>query len=115
MSLLIQNMDMSNSCKECRVCSINFDWFNCPLGRQADGRVLDLENHKDEFIYTESRHPDCPLKYVTSIHGRLIDEDDVLALLKTAISLLHNKRAKDEILTIMRDIKILPTVIEAEG
>jgi len=103
MSLLIQNMDMPNSCKECRVCSIDFDWFNCPLGRQADGRVLDLENYNDEFIYTESRHPDCPLREIPTPHGRLIDADAL------PLKDIDNSNYPSNY------IKAAPTVIEAEG
>jgi hypothetical protein len=113
MNLLIQNMDMPNSCKECRVCSIDFDWFNCPLGRQADGRVLDLENYNDEFIYTESRHPDCPLREIPTPHGRLIDADKLTKVIEDALNRKDNPLGYDAI-EILGEIYAAKTIIEAD-
>lgn len=122
MRVLIKGMDMPKSCDECDICADDFMWFHCPVGKQADGRVLDLENHKDEFIYTESRHPDCPLREIPIPHGRLIDANIAVIRITKAILKFNRDKYGDE--SYMHDklydileqtIDSVPTIIEAEG
>lgn len=118
MSVLIKGMDMPDSCNECDLISTSFDWFHCPVGRQSDGRVLDLENKNDELIYIKSRHLKCPLIPIPEKHGRLIDADKLLLVIERNSYRLKNfYNSCDEgmfLSGIKQAIDEAPTIIESE-
>lgn len=105
MSLLIQNMDMPKSCKDCDIKRDISGWYCCTLGAK-DGKPLDLENIYDELIYIDSRHPDCPLVEIPTPHGRLIDADELMKECEKEPTFLAEM--------LHRKLRNAPTIIEAE-
>jgi len=81
MSLLIKDMDMPKNCMEC-ICLEAFD--DEIYGRQFFCNLLGI----DALAKEHSRHKNCPLTEIPTPHGRLIDADRLIAVLKstTAIS-----------------------------
>ena len=85
-SVLIKGMDMPKTCRQCFL--------------RANGCK--------ERKYNEGRPNTCPISYVPTPHGRLIDADALIKRDKFYWAL------SDECYLKIRDIKDEPTVIEAE-
>jgi len=108
MSLLINGMDMPSSCQSCK------------LKRFAGNRVL--SGCKPEALYEcpfcdglfalkNKRQPTCKFKQLPTPHGRLIDADRLIAVLKSAIP--YEQRTST-VLCMIKNIENAPTVVEAE-
>lgn len=101
MNLLIKGMDMPRCCAECqmRYMAIGYDW-EC---------VFTNDDVRD---YDKKRLPNCPLTEIPTPHGRLIDADRLIAVLKstTAISQSDYNLFNH----IVGLIEHQPTVIEKE-
>ena len=62
MSILIRNMEMPTSCRDC---GIEQDGFWCGA----------LDGYQNTRCFTNERREDCPLIEVPTPHGDLIDRD----------------------------------------
>lgn len=64
-----------------------------------------------EYQRKGERHPDCPLSNVPFPHGRLIDADRLLAIIKSAAE----NQASVPLQAVLDSIEHAVTVIEAES
>lgn len=87
MSVLIKGMLMPQCCGECQL-------------------MVDRWCYASEDCYysPDRRHPDCPLVEVPTLHGRLIDADE----------LVHKLGVSDEDIYVRDYLEDAPTVIESE-
>ena len=115
MSVLIKGMDMPKSCKECSLMKVNWAWFHCDIVKN-NKKPLDLEDKYENLMYSESRHPDCPLVEVPAPHGDLIDRDKLLKSGITAKAAMQDGEGcvYMQMNGIIDSIKRAPTIIEAE-
>lgn len=95
MSILIEGMEMPSNCGECpMICEHDL----CLITK--GGRTLN------------ERPPHCPLIEIPP-HGRLIDADDLLAMVKRAME--DDDMYEDDYRDVRDWLAVAPTVIEAEG
>lgn len=107
MSLLINGIDLPSSCQPCK------------LKRFAGNRVL--SGCKPEVLYEcpfcdglfalkNKRQPSCKFEQLPTPHGRLIDADRLLAIIKSAAG----DQISVPLQAVLDSIEHAPTVIEAE-
>ena len=101
MSLLIKDTDMPKNCMEC-FCLEAFD--DEIYGRQHFCGLLG----SDALAKEHSRHNDCPLAKIPTPHGRLIDADVLLAIIRKR---LYGNPEFDYIIGLVERQR---TIIEAE-
>ena len=108
MSLLINGMDMPSSCQPCK------------LKQFAGNRVL--RGSKPEVLYecpfcdnlfalSDQRQPSCKLEQFPTHHGRLVDADRLIAVIKSAAGSVDTNVPLSAVLA---SIENAPTVIERE-
>ena len=111
MDVLIKGMKMP---KGCITCMFKFEslfnrtmwceWLDDPLG--------DYSKCDEKW-----RHPDCPLVEVPTPHGRLIDGDNVIKLLREQLTGDRDtvyEYYDDGLEMAISELSIIPTIIEAE-
>lgn len=98
MSLLIEGMDMPKNCRQC-------DFTHCTRFGQK------LCTFLNEATSIKKKLSDCPLTEIPSPHGRLIDADRLIAVLKSTIP--HEQRTS-AVFCVLKHIENAPTIIEAE-
>lgn len=108
MSILIKGMQIPKNCKECPLEQIygrDGEVAKCPLTKKISS----------SYLASETRMSDCPLVELPS-HGRLIDADALVKLLKECDDVLDNSEMPPSLVVvgIINDIKKAPTIIEAE-
>lgn len=99
MSILIKGMTMPKDCESCSVAHP----AECELWMTAGYRL---------------RHKDCPLVEVPFPHGRLIDGDNVIKLLREQLTGDRDtvyEYYDDGLEMAISELSIIPTIIEAEG
>lgn len=111
MSILIKSMEMPKGCITCMFKSESLfnrtmwcEWLDDPLG--------DYTKCDEEW-----RHPDCPLVEVHVPHGRLIDGDNVIELLREQLTGDRDtvyEYYDDGLEMAISELSIVPTIIEAE-
>lgn len=114
MSYIVKSRDFPKSCNECDEPHLCCDFYYCGVGHQKDGRHLDV----DEHYLNKTKHPECPLKEIPTPHGRLIDADAHIKLLKENHCGERCRRNHDcstcGIDMYIRIVENEPTVIKAE-
>lgn len=95
MSLLINGMDMPKNCYHCR---FNYDGLCHAL--------------RSSFTYIHENDISCPLFEIPTPHGRLIDADRLIAVLKSTTAI--SQCDYDLFNHIVGLIEHQPTVIEKE-
>lgn len=104
MSVLVKDMRFPKYCSDCE--------FSKPWGNS--GTYCSRHPEKDEVKYGEGKPDWCPLGYVPTPHGKLIDLDIILAQLRE-MSLDDLSLAEDLIEHGVDDVlNDAPTIIEAE-
>jgi hypothetical protein len=104
MSVLVKDMRFPNYCSDCE--------FSKPWGN--NGTYCSRYLWKDDVKYGEGKPDWCPLKYVPTPHGKLIDKDKLLSQFRE-MSLDDLSLAEDFIEHGIDDIlNDAPTIIEAE-
>ena len=103
MSLIMNGVDNPKNCLLCPCCVGE----GTGMGRQhycqaIDGEPYVSENHRPE---------NCPIPKIPVPHGRLIDADRLIAVLKSAIP--YEQRTST-VFCVIKNIENAPTVIEAE-
>lgn len=115
MSYIVKLRDFPKSCNECDEPHLCCDFYYCGVGHQKDGRHLDV----DEHYLNKTKHPDCPLLELPKKHGRLIDADAHIKLLKENHCGERCRRNHNcfscGIDMYIRIVENEPTVIKAEG
>lgn len=101
MSLLIKGMDMPDSCSKCPLKYSNYDMYCCRV-ICGDGCIVCVDS------YTKRRNPACPLVKIPTPHGRLIDADVLLAIMRKR---LYGNPEFDYIIGLVERQR---TIIEAE-
>lgn len=92
MSVIIKGMEMPKNCMECAIRSwTENEWDVCPFSR-----IMALNI---------GRQNDCPLVEVPENHGKLLDYNALSELVKEDFGYFLARL----------DLKVPPTVIEAEG
>lgn len=109
MSVVIKGMKMPKSCLDCDLTTSICGSLYCIVGKQSDWQLIDLE----EIIYSESRHPKCPLVPLPEKHGRLIDVD---ALNQKIIEVVNSGKSDEKFTArdVIQLIENAPVIIEAE-
>lgn len=101
MSVLIEGMEMPNTCEDCNLESFCGLWIDAR-------RMVEWtpENHGNPI-----RHPECPLVPIPE-HGRLIDADalDVIGYCGTEG---REDTFDDGVIWLAEQIDLLPTIIPA--
>lgn len=100
MSIVVKGMEMPKNCTLCDSIGLNVA-IGCPVMTGINGRATD-----------------CPLVEIPEKHGRLIDADDAIVTLSSALE--KAIREKDDAIAftigaIEGFLKASQTVIEAEG
>ena len=100
MSLLIKGVEIPKSCWFCWLFRHNnSEFFRCPI------------THRSVENCSKNRHKTCPLVEINTPHGRLIDENEVVKIVKD----MHGLCRHDVLIDAIDRIQKLPTIIEAEG
>ena len=108
MSLLINGVDMSDSCRHCRFCiptepDCDDSPYECVLNDYLHWATwLDVPNFVSEG---------CQLIKLPTPHGDLIDRDDLLAYFEKKSK---GKTAEEALKLLYTALKAYPTVIEKE-
>ena len=77
--ILIKGMEMPESCVECRLCEGDtMDGFCHAVSKWFDDEYFRWYQYEEDDI-DESKPANCPLVEVPTPHGRLIDEDLLIA------------------------------------
>lgn len=106
--LIIKGMDMSKDCAGCDL-SIYYDGYCGGYGYNPSGwRCRRLKRLIKEG---ESKPADCPLAEIPTPHGRLIDADRLIAVIKSAAGTADTNVPLSAVLA---SIENAPTVIERE-
>lgn len=115
MSVLIKDMKMPESCLACsmREQGTIHEWeLYC-------GLTGDYIGHWDDKSLNNGHRPDvCPLVEVPTPHGRLIDGDNVIKLLREQLTGDRDtvyEYYDDGLEMAISELSIIPTIIEAEG
>lgn len=100
MSILIKRVKMP---KCCEICPLNYDYFRCnALGEKFDD--------KEEIDFEMQRLSDCPLVEIPP-HGRLIDADKTISIIKNTVKGWDFQDTWDGICNLIDDAQ---TIIESE-
>lgn len=100
MSVLIDGMEIPKACTYCR---FSYDQICHALQKTFS------ENYKD---LVDGKFIDCPLQAIPAKHGRLIDADRLIAVLKSTVP--YEYRNSPPFPEIIKMIENQPTIIEAE-
>lgn len=104
-SLLIKDMDMPKSCMEC-ICLESID--DEIYGIQHFCGSLGIDAIAKEY----SRHKNCNLVEISAPHGRLIDADRLIAVIKSAAGTADTSVPLSAVIS---SISNAPIIIEEEG
>ena len=99
MSVLIKNMEMPKSCRDC---GIEQEGFWC--GAQ--------DGYQNTRCFTSERREDCPLISVPTPHGRLIDADALKATIFP--EQIDGMKTSITVSCVHLVIDDAPTIIESE-
>lgn len=102
MRVLIKGMDMPKCCADC---PLNDEYDDCG--------ALDTDYYT-EGKYT-GRLPNCPLVEVPTPHGRLIDADELMKVIKEYDDEFGNEIEHGRCVSFLATVLEMPTIIEAEG
>lgn len=105
MSIFLRGVDMPECCCGCPCCYEKADG-SCFCTAVKDGEPCDIED-------LDQRLPNCPAEDVPEPHGRLIDADRLIAVLRSTTAISQSDY--DLFNHIVGLIEHQPTVIEAEG
>ena len=108
MSLFIKDVEMADSCLNCRFRTTMLKNVLSPTMRTSV--YVCLINGMEINNWYEAKHKDCPLVEVPTPHGRLIDAD---ALMECRLEPNHYEELKDGYIPDY-DLDSAPTIIEAE-
>ena len=97
--VIIKNINLPNSCMVCR----------CKVGLGKNSLHCKLL-HRDIVKHTNDRHPDCPFIEMRTKHGRLIDADRLLAVIKSAAGNVDSVSLS----SVLKSIENAPTVVGAD-
>lgn len=91
MSVFVKGMNMPRSCWECNLHCFRdkekIKWGPITIIPEDFRCGGNNEWHEtNEFDFLNERHPDCPIVEIPAPHGRLIDADRLLAVLKSMAS-----------------------------
>ena len=103
MSVLIKGMEMPDRCFSCQMCYKGAETL-CAISHGAYIEYRDL----DESIAIDHRPDWCPLVHVPP-HGRLIDADELLAIVKRAME--DDDMYEDDYRDVRDWLAVAPTVI----
>lgn len=110
MSIIVKGMKMPTTCTFCDLAHAM---------KTSDGSVRLACGVKGDWQDTYTHRPAwCPLVELPEKHGRLIDADDAMVTLSSALKKAIRKKDDAEAFTIGAIegfLKASPTVIEAEG
>ena len=116
MSLFIKDVEMPDSCLNCRFRTTMLKNVLSPTMRTSV--YVCLINGMEINNWYEAKHKDCPLVEVPTPHGRLIDADRLMEVIEKNSYLLkgyYNSLENGMFLTgIKQAIDESPTIIEAE-
>lgn len=105
MSLLIEGMKLPKNCLLCPCCVGE----GIGMGRQHYCQAIE-----DEPYVSETYRPkNCPLVEVPTLHGRLIDADELKKNMRNYYPSIDHLCCSQHVVT-KRDIDCAPTIIEAE-
>ena len=107
MSVLIKGMEMP---KDCAGCQLRFGSYCTRLTDDNNGEILLCVNKE---IVGKTRNKRCPLVEVPTPHGRLIDADKLIQLIKNRLNEPDAAFGYDTV-DLFADIENFPTIIEAE-
>ena len=105
MSIFLRGVDMPECCCGCPCCYEKADG-SCFCTAVKDGEPCDIED-------LDQRLPNCPAEDVPEPHGRLIDADRLIAVLKSTTAISQSDY--DLFNHIVGLIEHQPTVIEKEN
>ena len=106
MSLIIKGMSLPSGCNMCQLHVLCFDYYVCRAKKLERGGYLDV----DDQVIAGIRHRCCPLVEIPTPHGRLIDADRLLVVLKSMAS--TNQSVPTE--AVLGLIDHQPVIIEEE-
>lgn len=107
MSIFFNTAKMPTTCMSCFCNHQGWDSngsIHCPI-MCDDGTIVCVDGCE------EFRHPWCPLHELSNKHGRLIDADRLLAIIKSAAGDQNSVPLQ----AVLDSIEHAPTVIEAES
>ena len=101
MSLLINGMEMPHCCVVCPFKEMYHDGLLC--------KATNPYKYIPKFLH--KRYEKCPLVEVSTPHGRLIDADRLLAIIKSAAG----DQISVPLAAVLGSIEHAPIVVEKEG
>ena len=107
MSVIIKGVEMPSKCWSCPCCV-----DNGLIGRDREYFCSALDSDF-EIDNLEQRLSACPLKEVPTLHGRLIDADELKKNMRNYYPSIDHLCCSQHVVT-KRDIDCAPTIIEAE-
>ena len=107
MSVLIRGMEMPDRCFACPMCDVYDAEVNCAISHGSYIEYRDV----DEQTAINGRPDWCPLIPVPP-HGRLIDADALLAIVKSAME--DDDMYEDDYMNVRDWLAVVPTFIPAE-
>lgn len=111
MSLFIKDVEMPDSCLNCRFRTTMLKNVLSPTMRTSV--YVCLINGMEINNWYEAKHKDCPLVEIRAPHGRLIDADELKKNMRNYYPSIDHLCCSQHVVT-KRDIDNAPTVIEAE-
>lgn len=105
MSIMIKGISMPDKCSKCPFCGlagIRMERLSCMFTGESEVREL-----------IDDRLPGCPVVALPEKHRRLIEEPESLSY--AGLIFIHQNDFRGTAEYFAKQIKELPTVIEAEG
>ena len=111
MSLFIKDVEMPDSCLNCRFRTTMLKNVLSPTMRTSV--YVCLINGMEINNWYEAKHKDCPLVEIPTPHGRLIDADELKKNMRNYYPSIDHLCCSQHVVK-KRDIDCAPTIIEAE-
>lgn len=112
MSLFIKDVEMPDSCLNCRFRATMLK--NVLSSTMRTSVYVCLINGMEINNWYEAKHKDCPLVEVPTPHGRLIDADELKKKLEKHREMCGDIELAHGIDVAIRILENAPTIIEAE-
>lgn len=112
--IVIRGMELPKTCCECDLKTYDPEKIWNDNGVERIGVWVCKRTR--EIIWNTQRGEECPLAPMPERHGRLGDLDTAEAILHNkAFDLANTSGEHDGVVWALRQIKALPTILEAEG